>query len=168
LYTSHYLADKYLFYFPEIGSFPHIPVFISKSGELLAYSISTTVVVTSNPKPIDKKSWTTISSRGSTQDILDYLEAENLNDSQLSIIVWRARDRGFCIKVTDLLRKKKLFNAPLWSYGFSHGLPTLMREYLEHIPEIASQIYWLRSPLLDINGKLEYLDYYPLVNARGE
>ncbi|RUS19243.1 hypothetical protein BC937DRAFT_87784, partial [Endogone sp. FLAS-F59071] len=162
--------DEYLFYFPETGLFPHIPVYISKSGELLAHSTATTVVITDNPKPIDRTSWASISSRGSTQDVLDYLDTENLNKGKLDLIVWRAKDRDFCVKVTDFLRKKKTFVPTLWSYGFFHLLPNLMKEYMEHESQIASRPYWLRSPLLDVradsNGTFEYLDYYPLVNAR--
>ncbi|RUS19884.1 hypothetical protein BC937DRAFT_86775 [Endogone sp. FLAS-F59071] len=162
--------DEYLFYFPETGLFTHIPVYISKSGELLAHSTATTVTITNNPKPIDNTSWASISSYGSTQDVLDYLEIENPKKKQLSLIVWRAKDRDFCVKVTDILRKKKKFVSTLWSYGFFHMLPNLMREYMEHGTWNTYQRFWLRSPLLDVradsNGTFEYLDYYPLVNSR--
>ncbi|RUS29327.1 hypothetical protein BC938DRAFT_480792 [Jimgerdemannia flammicorona] len=63
--------SEYLFYFPETGSYPHLSAYVSKSGELLARSSPTTIVVTNKYNPIDRTSWATIVSRGSTRDVLD-------------------------------------------------------------------------------------------------
>lgn len=130
------------------------------------------MVITNNPKPIDRTSWVTVAARGLAQDVLGFLSTENLRDLQLDLIGWRAGDRDFCMEVTDVLRKRGIFTPVLWSYGFLHVLPRLMKEYLEHEIQFINGLgYELRSPLLDVkadeDGKFEYLDYYPLVNARG-
>ncbi|RUS24414.1 hypothetical protein BC938DRAFT_473612 [Jimgerdemannia flammicorona] len=165
--------DEYFFYFPKTGSFPHLPVYVSKSGELLAHSPTTTVIVTDKPRPIDRTSWTTIAIHGSSEDVLGFLEAENLNKVQLDKITWRAKGRDFCVAVTDILRKRNEFDDDLWAYGFFHELPKLMREYLEQKwwSQFSGDVfYFLRSPLLNVRadetGNFLHLDYYPLVNAR--
>ncbi|RUP47555.1 hypothetical protein BC936DRAFT_145593 [Jimgerdemannia flammicorona] len=66
-----HITGEYLFYFPETGSYPHLSAYVSKSGELLARSSPTTIVVTNKYNPIDRTSWATIVSRGSTRDVLD-------------------------------------------------------------------------------------------------
>ena len=158
------------FYFPAAGEFPVYPLHVTQDGVLVAHSGQRPLRVTDQPAPEDRASWAVLARDGTNEDILKRLQTENLNDTDLREIRWRLKDRGFFLKVTQVLRERLCFSAPVWAYGFHHDDPEAIRTYLENSSTIRNLGTWLDSPLLSVrprvHGAWQTLEFDPLINPR--
>ncbi len=162
---------EYFFYFPAPGEFPHYAVQVAEDEELLAYAEPVLLNVVRQLSNIDRGSWQYISQYGSDDDVIKFLDANNINRYQLEKIAWRMKDAAFFQKVTGLLAKRHIYNDTLWSYSVMHGNVPAMQQYLQYANVFVSQCGdYLVSPLLVIDPVVrktyEQMDYRPLVNAR--
>ncbi|MCA9198366.1 MAG: hypothetical protein KDA87_12540 [Planctomycetales bacterium] len=162
---------EYFFYFPAVGQFAHYPVQIAEGEQTVVAAAATTLTVVDDPTTVDKESWNYISQFGSEQDVLQYLQNHNLNETDLERIAFRMQDKGFFQQVVDLLSKHHQFHATLWSYALTHDVATAAREYLKHRDDFANSIgAYLDSPLLSLDPVVrktyQHMEYKPLVNAR--
>ncbi|MEI7911038.1 MAG: hypothetical protein WCK77_15490 [Verrucomicrobiota bacterium] len=159
------------FYFPAAGEFPVYPLHVTQDGVLVAHSGQRPLRVTDEPAPEDSASWAVLARDGSNEDILKRLQTENLNDTDLDEILWRLKDRGFFLQVTQLLRERLCYSAAVWAYGFYHDEPEAIRSYLENNSRSLRNLgAWLDSPLLTIrpriHGDWQTLEFDPLINPR--
>ena len=158
------------FYFPAAGEFPVYPLHVTQDGVLVAHSGQRPLRVTDQPAPEDRASWEVLARDGSNEDVLKRLQTENLNDTDLEEILWRLKDRGFFLKVTQVLGQRLCFSNAVWAYGFFHDDPNAIRSYLENSRSIRDLGAWLDSPLLSIrprvHGDWETLEFDPLINPR--
>lgn len=164
-------ALEYSFYFPSAGEFVHFPVHVAKHGELVAFAAPTTLEVLTTRRSVDTTSWSHISQHGSDQELLAYLDANNLERLDLSRIAWRMRERKLFEAVLSLLGRRHVFHPVLWSYAIHH-------QHVEHIGAFLRQHDgYLRgcglaidSPLVRTDpttrGWYQHLEYAPLINAR--
>lgn len=164
---------EYFFYFPEaIGEAAHYPVQVTHDGSSLAAADAFTFDVVDELSEIDTTSWDYVSQWGDNDDVIAYLNDNNLGRIDLSRVAWRAReDAAFHQQLIDLLSLRQHYSQVLWSYGLHHGQPEVARQFLLHQDELVEELGpWLRSPLLDIDpierGLYQHLEYSPLVNAR--
>jgi hypothetical protein len=168
-YRTHTL--DYLFYFPTPGQFAHFPVHVSKSEQHLASAPATTFNVVATPTKKDTTSWDYVSQHGSTEEVLAFLNRENVRALNLEKIAFRMKERPFFEATTRLLQDRHLYHPTLWSYGIFHADTTTARQFLAHadvlVNECGGPIF---SPLLAIDPvarhSYEHLEYKPLVNAR--
>ncbi len=162
---------EYFFYFPAAGEFPHYPVHVSQDEKLLAYAQPVTLNVVRQLRNIDRESWDYVSQYGSSDDVLKFLKANNIDRLNLDHIAWRMQDKAFFEDVVRLLAARHVYNQTLWSYGLKHADVPSIREYLQHADNFVRQCGdYLVSPLLNIDPVVrktyEHMDYRPLVNAR--
>ncbi len=162
---------EYRFYFPTPGDFTHYPVQVSNDEQVLAAVEPVTFHVVAEPSNIDTTSWAYVSQRASDDEVLDYLEQNNIQRIDLGRIAFRMKDKAFFEKVVALLDRRHVYNHTLWSYGVYHDAPAAIRQFLKHADDFVAQTgEYLRSPLLVIDPVFrktyEHLEYAPLVNAR--
>ena len=161
----------YSFYFPAPGEFPHYPVHVAKNGKLIASAPAVTLKVVSKLTKMDTESWEYLSQHGTGEQVVAYLNANNLYRLNLDRIAWRMKDAAYCKSVLDLLAKRRVYNHTLWSYGVQHNDAPAIREFLTHDDNFVAQCgRWLAGPLLAIDpvarNMYQHLEYSPLVNAR--
>jgi len=161
----------YQFYFPRPGKFAHFPVHVAKSEALVAAGQPFTFNVVEKSTKLDKESWDYISQHGSNEQVLAYLNRENVHALNLEKIAFRMRDRDFFNAAIQLLRERHAYHAVLWSYGIHHNTVAIAREFLTHAEQIVAEAAGpIVSPLLVVDPvarySYEHLEYKPLVNAR--
>ncbi len=164
-------AVDYLFYFPRGGRFAHFPAHVAKNETLVAAAKPTSFEVVETPPRPDAESWDAISQNGTPEQVLAFLNRENVHALDLEKIAFRMKDRAFFESVLALLKARHAYQATLWSYALYHNVPAAAREYLVHADALAAELAGpIDSPLLVIDPvarhTYEHLEYKPLVNAR--
>lgn len=160
-----------LFYFPGAGQFAHFPAHVAKEERVVAAAKPTTLqVVPALSKP-DTSSWAYVSQNGTEDEVIAFLNRENVNALDLNMIAFRLKDRAFFEKVITLLKSRHVFQPTLWSYAVQHNHAPIMREYLVHVDAFVNTVGGpIDSPLLQVDPiarhTYEHLEYKPVVNAR--
>ncbi|HVY62499.1 MAG TPA: hypothetical protein VHF22_12640, partial [Planctomycetota bacterium] len=162
---------EYSFYFPAPGIFSHYPVHVAHEGEYVASAAPGTMKVVETPTVVDKGSWDYVSQNGSPDEVVQFLDANNLGRVELGRIAWRMRDRAFFERVTALLARRHVYDDTLWSYALLHDERGALREYLKHQDAIAQHVGpRIDSPIFTLDPVerhvYQHLEYSPLVNAR--
>jgi hypothetical protein len=162
---------EYHFYFPAPGQFPHYPVQVAKNERLLAHAEPFRFHVVAEPTRVDTESWDYLSQFGTDDQVIEYLQRNNLHRTNLDKIAFRMRDRAFFDRVIPLLSRRHAYNHTLWSYGIRHNVPDAIQQFLLHADDFVAQCGdYLRSPLLTIDPvarrAYQHMEYKPLVNAR--
>ncbi len=161
----------YQFYFPKSGQFPHFPVQVAKAETLVAAAAPFTFNVVDKPTKLDTESWDYVSQNGTDEQVVAFLNRENVNALDLEKIAFRMKDKAFFETVITLLEQRHVYNATLWSYAVLHNITPTAREYFAHLDQVVA---WcggpIVSPLLVVDPvaryQYEHLEYKPLVNAR--
>lgn len=161
----------YYFYFPAAGQFPHFPVHVARNEELAAFAAPVTLNVVDKPTRVDTESWDYVSQFGTTDQVIAFLNKENVAGLNLDRIAWRMQNRPFFEKVTRLLNERHVYSHTLWSYALLHNVVAEAREFLQHADGVVDECGGrLNSRLLTIDPvarrSYEHLEYKPLVNAR--
>lgn len=167
----HTQTLEYYFYFPAPGKLAHYPVQIAKNGEFVGAAPAFTFNVVETPARIDTESWEHVSQNGSTDDVLRFLNTNNVGRLNLEKIAFRMKDPKVFSAVTEVLTQRHVFHPTLWSYSLMHNAVPAIREYLQHQDLIANECGGrIRSALLEVDPVLrrsyEHLEYRPLVNPR--
>lgn len=164
------------FYFPEVGDFKHLSVSVAESGKILGQTDPLDVIVKpATVADLESKSvsWSTVASEGSDDRVLGYLKEADLSKLDLSLLEWRMVNPEFALNMLETLRSLKFYSWNMWQFGLHHRSLIAVRELLENdAPYLLDKCGTvLETPLVNIvpfeSGALEILDYYPVVNARG-
>ena len=167
----HTQTLDYHFYFSAAGQFAQFPVHVARNEALIASTAAVTLNVVDKPTKVDTGSWDYISQFGSTDDVLTFLDKNNVDSVNLDRIAWRMHDPKVFIAVLEKLSQRHVYHNTLWSYALKHNIPVRAREYLMHSEQIVNTCGGrLTSTLLTIDPvarrTFEHLEYKPLVNAR--
>ncbi len=167
----HTQTLQYHFYFPVAGQFSHFPVHVAKNETPIAAATPITFNVVDKPTRIDTGSWDYVSQQGSTDDVLAFLDQQNINALNLDRIAWRMRDSKAFTSVTSKLAQRHVYQHTLWSYALMHNIPAAARDFLLHADQIINDCGGrLSSTLLTVDPvarrTFQHLEYKPLVNAR--
>ncbi|MBI5725512.1 MAG: hypothetical protein HZA50_16260 [Planctomycetes bacterium] len=162
---------EYFFYFPRTGEFPHFPVHVAKNEKLIALCPPATLKAVAQPSKLDTASWDYISQFGSDDDVVNYMQANNLGRINLDRVAWRMAGKEYFQKVLAILSARHVYNHTLWSYSLKHNDLPALREYLQHCDDFVAQCgSYLESRPLTIDPVLrtsyQQMEYAPLVNAR--
>ena len=162
---------EYQFYFPELGTYSHYPVHVSRSGQVVAFTSSTPMKVVAELAEVDTSSWEYVSQRGSSEAVLAFLQKSNLERLDLAKIAWRMRQRDFFASVIALLHQRHVYDETLWSYALWHEDPETSREYLRGLDSFLARCgRALVSPLVTIDPverrSYQHIEYAPLFNPR--
>ena len=167
----HTQTVDYHFYFPTAGQMPHFPVHVARNETLIASAAPVTLNVVAKATKIDTGSWDYVSQHGSNDEVLAFLDKNNVNSLNLDKIAWRMNDAAMFAAVTKKLAARHVYSQTLWSYALKHNVVAAAREYLQHVDQIVNECGGrLTSPLLTVDlvrrRVYEHLEYKPLVNAR--
>jgi hypothetical protein len=163
-------SQEYYFYFPEPGTFPHYPVHVAQNEEVVAAAEPFVFTVKAEIGELDKESWEHISQFGSEEEVIDFLNKENIERLDLEMIAWRMRNKGFFNTILNLLSQRKKYHHILWSYSLHHNEPERIRQFLARTSLADNSGMVLDAPLLKLDPitrhVYEHKEYWPLVNAR--
>ena len=106
-YHTHTI--DYFFYFPKAGKFAHFPVHVAKNEQFVIAAQPVILNVVEKPTKLDTSSWDYISQQGSNDDVLAYLNRENVLALNLDKIAFRMKDRAFFELVTHLLHDRHCY-----------------------------------------------------------
>jgi hypothetical protein len=162
---------EYFFYFPVAGKFSHYPAHVSAEDKVLAVADQTAFIVSDQPAKMDQFSWEYISQNGTSEEVLEFLNRENVLRLNLERIAFRMQDIDFFRRVIDTLRNRYVYNRTLWAYSIKHNEKAAIREFLTQTDEISSQCGpYFESDLLLVDpverNWYQHREYWPLVNAR--
>jgi len=161
---------EYYFYFPEAGNYMHYPVHVAKNEKLVARAAAFVFNVVEKLSRIDKTSWAYVSQNGTEDQVIAFLETHNLNRLKLAEIAWRMKDKAFFTRTIDLLSGRHHYDGTLWSYGISHNVLPVAREFLRHSAYANRVGMFIDTPLLTVNPvarhRYQHMEYAPLVNPR--
>ena len=164
-------AIAYSFYFPAPGRFSHFPAHVIDQGELAAFAAPTTLDVVRELTTADTRSWAHVSQHATTDEVLAFLEAENLGRIDLARVAWRMRGRDAFTRTTALLASRHTYDDRLWAYALLHADRDRAAEWLRHQDALLDPA----GPLLEgglapidpvARGAYQHLEYAPLINAR--
>lgn len=161
----------YHFYFPRPGNYAHFPVHVAKAEALVAAGKRFSFNVVAKSTKLDKESWEYISQHGANEQVLAFLNRENVQALNLEKIAFRMRDRDFFTTTIQLLRERHAYHPTLWSYAIHHNVVATAREFLTNAEQIVAECGGpITSALLVVDPvarhQFEHLEYKPLVNAR--
>ena len=162
---------EYAFYFPEAGQYSHYPAHVSGDDKVLAVAEGRGFEVTNEPAAVDNASWETLSQNGSDDEVIAFLENENVLRLNLELIAFRMKDKAFFKRATDVLRLHCRYDHTLWAYSVQHNDAATMKEFLEHADALTSNLgLAFDSELLTVDpvtrNWFEQREYWPLINAR--
>ena len=167
----HTQTVEYYFYFPTAGQLPQFPVHVARNENLIAAALPMTLNVVDKATKIDMQSWDYVSQHASNDDVLAFLDKNNVQTLDLDKIAWRMHDAAMFEAVIAKLTTRHLYQHTLWSYSLKHNVVAAAREFLQNAAQIVNECSGhLESPLLTIDlvrrREYEHLEYKPLVNAR--
>ena len=76
------LTHNYSFYFPAAGEFEHYPAHVSTEEKVLAVAEGQSFDVIDRAAEVDEKSWEFVSQNGTPEQVLKFVEKENVESSQ--------------------------------------------------------------------------------------
>jgi hypothetical protein len=164
------------FYFPYIGRFKHYPVHVAdRRGMVVAHTSPTVMAVVDaihgQVDSDEKKTWEWNAVDGSLADLLAWLDNDvNVFDpSQLHLLMWRLKDKESFVAIIAALKKRGIYDQQVWAYSLLHKIPEEVGKWARNEPWVQSN----SSPYLkgrfmkfDLFQEKEFLEYWPLVNAR--
>lgn len=161
---------EYSFYFPTEGNFGHYPAHVSSKEKVLAVADPVTFKVIDRPASVDKTSWEFVSQNGTEDEVIDFLNRENVLRLDLGQIAFRMKKKSFYERAIETLRNRYIFSGPVWGYSLKHNDVQGIREFLSH-SNIASRCgRAFNSELLTIDPVERdwyyHKEYWPLVNSR--
>ena len=161
---------EYYFYFPAPGDQAHYPVHVSQNEQTVASADPFVFHVVDTLTEVDRESWSYISQNGTGDEVLAFLQENNIDRLDMDLVAFRMRDKAFFGKSLALLEDRHVYNHTLWSYGLYHADTAAAREYLQHSPFAGACGLFIDTELLTVDPvarhAYEHKEYWPLVNAR--
>lgn len=162
---------EYQFYFPTDGNFEHYGAQLTDDTVHLTSTESNSLRVLAEPETVDNTTWQYVANWGSNGQVIDFLRKANLQEVDLSLMVFRLGEKAFYDEVTALLEENQVYDDAVWAYAFRHEDETGMRLWLQSREDLLGQVGpVLSSPLCRVvpveQFSYEHLDYKPLVVSR--
>jgi hypothetical protein len=168
-YGTH--GHEYAFYFPAPGQYTHFPVHVSHRGEIVAAAPARLLLVTQGSDVIDAQSWAHVSQRGSIDEVVAFIDQQNLGDIDLARVAWRLRERSAYDAILAAIERRRMYHHELWGYSLLHRDLPRIRIWARSL----DSNLMLGGPVLDmpiVGLDAEAVDWYehlelsPLINAR--
>jgi hypothetical protein len=162
---------EYAFYFPTAGDFEHYPAHVSSEEKVLAVADDVTFKVIDRPAEVDETSWAFVSQNGTEDQVIEFLNQENILRLDLGKIAFRMKDKPFFERAIETLRNRYVYEHTLWSYAVKHNNLPALKEYLTQSQNfVANCGLAFDSELVSINpverNWYAHKEYWPLVNDR--
>jgi len=161
----------YSFYFPTTGDFSHYPAHVSSAGKALAVADGIEFEVVDEEASVDESSWNFVSQNGDADQVIEFINRENVQRLDLNKIAFRMADKKFFKRAIETLRKRYVYNSILWSYAIKHDDVEAVREYMTYGNKVTNNLGLVfDSELVTIDPVerrwYQHREYWPLVNAR--
>lgn len=173
-YTTEQL--DYYFYFPSASApsrdFAHYPVTLTSAGKAVTSGRENSFHVVRLLSQPDTASWEYVSQNGTDDEVMNWLDHANLEQTDLEKVAWRARNSiEFFRRMTAFLGQHHVWNDPIYRYAVVHDDLPMLRVWLRnHSQFIASCGPSLSSPLVQYDPVeqqlFEHLEVSPLINQR--
>ena len=162
---------NYSFYFPTTGDFSHYPAHVSAAGKALAVADGIEFEVVAEKADVDESSWNFVSQNSEADQVIEFLNRENVQRLDLNKIAFRMVDEEFFKQTIATLRKRFVYNSILWSYSIKHNDAETIREFLTYSNKVTANLgVVFDSELVTIDPVqrrwYQHREYWPLVNAR--
>lgn len=162
---------EYSFYFPAAGDFTHYPAHVSAAGKALAVADGIDFKVVDEQASVDESSWDYVSQNGDDDQVIEFINRENVQRLNLNKIAFRMTDKDFYDRAIATLRKRFVYNPILWSYAIKHSDVEAINEYMTYPNAISNNLGLVfDSELVKIDpvqrNWYQHREYWPLVNAR--
>ena len=162
---------EYAFYFPAAGEFKHYPAHVSAKEKALAVADGQAFNVVDKEAKVDKESWEFVSQNGTEDQVINFLNRENVQRLDLKKIAFRMKDQDFFAEAIKTLRNRYVYDPTLWSYGIKHDDAQSIREYMSHDNRVSTTLgVEFDCDLVSIDPVRKnwygHKEYWPLVNAR--
>jgi predicted transcriptional regulator len=163
-------TSEYYFYFPEPGTQIHYPVHVSQEETMIVAGNPFIFNVVNSLTSFDKTAWTYVSENGTNDEVIEYLENNNIERLDLELTAFRLKEEKFFNRIYKLLKSRHTYNDTVWSYSIYHCNQQAISEYLEHNSFAENCGSWVASKLLNPDPIERHIyqhkEYKPLVNAR--
>lgn len=168
---------EFYFYFPSKGNFTYCPACVTRDGKKVTTQATSLVITVLDepPKKTELKNIKDILAQGSKQDILKFMEKENITNPKIfnfNDIYWLLRDEDFYKDAVKILKEKMIFNPVVWSYSIHYGDITTFFELMGIAPVNSIEqldIFYFNNESkehpLELKG-FKFLEYHPILNAR--
>ncbi|MEO8846763.1 MAG: hypothetical protein ABI591_11960 [Kofleriaceae bacterium] len=169
-YGTH--GHEYSFYFPTPGRFAHFPVHVSRLDHIVAAPPNGgagLIAVTAGGAVADPTSWAHVSQHGTLEEVVGFLDRENLAAIDLSKLLWRLRQRDGFVKIITALERRRVYDSNVWGYALLHRDPQRIRAFLRAEPgriDDAGPVLEMIGLDAEDEGGYEHLEFAPLTNAR--
>jgi hypothetical protein len=168
-YGTH--GHEYAFYFPAPGQYTHFPVHVSHRGEIVAAAPARLMLVTQGAEVVDAESWAHVSQRGTLDEVVAFIDQQNLGNVDLERAAWRLRDRAAYDAILAAIERRRMYHPALWGYSLLHRDLPRMRIWARSLdgnlllggPVLDMPIVGLDAEAVD---GYEHLELSPLINAR--
>ncbi|MEL7497789.1 MAG: hypothetical protein AAFN77_09280 [Planctomycetota bacterium] len=162
---------QYYFYFPTEGDFGHYPAHVASDDEVLAVADGIRFNVVDRQAELDKTSWEFVSQNGTDDEVIDFINNNNIQRIDLSKISFRMKEKAFFKSAIESLRNRYVYNQTLWSYAVKHNDIPAIREFMTFDNSITNNCGIefdcdLVSILPTERNWYAHKEYWPLVNAR--
>lgn len=162
------------FYFPNPGKFTVLPAAVSEAGAVVARAGSFVCDVRALPSEVRLSTWQEVARNGTIDQVLAFLETQNLHDKSIdfNVVRFRLADRAFYEKLSEFLESRLVFNRAVADFAFRHNDLPRVAAYLERFRAdfLKSLGPRFTSPLVSYDAEtardFEHKEYWPLVNAR--
>ena len=167
-YGTH--GREIAFYWPAAGAWSQFPVHVSRDGAIVAAATPRALEVHTGDAAPDRASWSYLSQRGTTGEVVAYLATANLAALELTRVAWRLRELAAYRAILGALEARRVYDETLWGYAFLHRDAPRIRTWLRAYALGGSLA---GGPVLDMIGlddeaigRYEHLELAPLTNAR--
>ena len=162
---------EYSFYFPTTGDFSHYPAHVSAAGKALAVADGIDFKVVDKQVSVDESSWNFVSQNSDDDQVIKFLNRENVQRLDLSRIAFRMADKPFFKRAIETLRKRFVYNSILWSYSIKHNDAETIREFMTFSNKVTNNLGLVfDSELVTIDPVqrrwYKHREYWPLINDR--
>ena len=111
-----------------------------------------------------------ISQNGTEDEVIEYMNNNNLNRLNLNLMAWRLKNAGFAKRVLALLNKRNHYNATSYSYALLHNVQNQAAEYVKFSNFSNHCGMHVSTKLLTVDPverfRYQHREYSPMVNAR--
>jgi hypothetical protein len=137
----------------------------------MAVADGVTFKVIDRPAEVDETSWEFVSQNGTDDEVIKFLNQENILRLDLNKIAFRMKDKPFFERAIKTLRNRYVYNHILWAYAVRHNDFEGLREFLTYADQIVNNCgRYFQSNLLTVNpverNWYQHKEYWPLVNDR--
>ena len=162
---------EYTFYFPAAGDFTHYPAHVSAAGKALAVADGIEFKVVDEQADVDESSWNFVSQNGEDDQVIEFLERENVRRLNLDKIAFRMSDKKFYDRAIATLRKRFVYSPVLWAYAIKHDDVETIRDFMTYANSVSANLGLVfDSEIVTIDpvqrNWYQHREYWPLVNAR--